>query len=422
MGRKRNDPDRTDTTGRRRFLTILGAAGVAGLAGCSGDDEGDTPTDTATDTATPTSSDTATSTSTDTATPTETATPTDTATPTPGQDFGENPQQLLTLEGGGSVSPGGTTTLEGELLNSYLFSVQSVEITLDPPEGWEVAANGGTRFEEIPSQGREDVAWEITAPGDADGEYTIEGTISYESTTDAAEAGFTHSVVVFTPGEVPQDGLEAYLSFDTDAATNQVTGTDAEVVGEPETGAEGVVEDAWAFTDNGTRDTAADAVVTEDLPLNGEGATVGAWVTFSGHENYGRLYQVGGATDGTPETAGWDLEFDTASDTVWVVNWNGDSSRAEGTATGLDPDTWYFLVTVIDGDDVRFHVFDAEGQVEGSPRTGSGPRTQSDAEALILMAADGSDTVGRVDEVRTYSRALTEQEVLELYAGSGGAE
>jgi hypothetical protein len=126
MGRKRDDPDRTDTTGRRRFLTILGAAGVAGLAGCSGDDGGDTPTDTATDTATPTSSDTATSTSTDTATPTETATPTDTATPTPGQDFGENPQQLLTLEGGGSVSPGGTTTLEGELLNRYLFSVQSV--------------------------------------------------------------------------------------------------------------------------------------------------------------------------------------------------------------------------------------------------------------------------------------------------------
>ena len=35
---------------------------------------------------------------------------------------------------------------------------------------------------------------------------------------------------------------------------------------------------------------------------------------------------------------------------------------------------------------------------------------------------DGSDTVGRMDEVRAYSRALTEQEVLELYAGSGGAE
>jgi len=417
MRRNENDDRCVDAADRRTFLRALGVAGVAGLAGCSGDDGEDTEEPTATTASTDTG--------TETTEPTDTGTPTDTPTPTDDQDFGDDPPQLLTLEGGGSVSPDESTTLTGEILNSYLFPIQSVAVTLEPPgDGWDITPDGDTSFEEIPSQEREDVAWEITAPDDADGQYAIEGTISYESTTDAAEIGFTHSVVVFTPGEVPQDGIEAYVSFDAEAATNQVTGTDAEVVGDPETGADGVINDAWGFTDNGTRDSVADAVVTEPLPLNGETATVGAWINFTSHEEFGRLYQVAGATDTTPGEGelGWDVEFNSGADSVFVVNWNGDSGRVTPTETGISPETWYFVVTVVDGDEARLHVFDENGQVDGSPGVGTAPRTQSDGEPLILMAADGSDTVGRMDEVRAYSRALSEQEVLELYAGSGGAE
>ncbi len=414
------DSTNSVTADRRRFLRALGAVGIAGLAGCGGDGDGDTPTETDAETTDPPTDTTET---TDTETPTETATPTDTATPTANQDFGDDPPQLMTLEGGGSVSPGGTTTLTGEILNSYLFPVQSVEVTFEPPnDDWEITATDSASFDEIPSQDREEVTWEITAPEDADGEYTFTGTISYESNTDSAESDLSHSVVVFTPGEVPQDGIEAYISFDTDAATNQVTGNDAEVVGEPETDADGVINSAWGFTDNGTRDTVADAVVTEDLPLNGEGATVGAWFNFSSHEDFGRVYQVAGATDATPETVGWDVEFNSDTDSVFVVNWNGDSGRVTPTETGLESGTWYFVVTVISGDEASMYVFDENGQLDASPGSGTAPRTQSDAEPLILMAADGSDTVGRMDEVRAYSRALSEQEVLELYAGSGGAE
>jgi hypothetical protein len=421
-----DDSTNSVTADRRRFLRALGVVGVAGLAGCGGDGDGDTPTDTdaaTTDPPTDTTETTDTAGATDTETPTETAT--DTATPTANQDFGDDPPRLMTLEGGGSISPGGTTTLTGEILNSYLFPVQSVAVTFEPPsDDWEITATDSASFDEIPSQGREEVTWEISAPENADGEYTFTGAISYESNTDAAEIDLSHSVVVFTPGEVPQDGLEAYISFDTDAATNQVTGTDAAVVGEPETDADGVINSAWGFTDNGTRDTVADAVVTEDLPLNGEEATVGAWFNFTSHENYGRIYQIAGATDTTPGDGelGWDVEFNESGDSVFVVNWNGDSGRVTPTETVLEPDTWYFVVTVVDGDEARLYVFDENGQLDASPGTGTAPRTQSDAEPLILMAADGSDTVGRMDEVRAYSRALSEQEVLELYAGSGGAE
>jgi len=67
-----------DESSRRQFLTVLGALGVTGLAGCGGDDE-TTPTGTAT----PTLTGTATPTESGTTTPTPTSTPTATPTMTP---------------------------------------------------------------------------------------------------------------------------------------------------------------------------------------------------------------------------------------------------------------------------------------------------------------------------------------------------
>jgi hypothetical protein len=64
---------------RRRLLGAISGSVLAGLAGCSGDDDGGTPTEestaTGTETATPTATATATATATPTATPTRTATP-----------------------------------------------------------------------------------------------------------------------------------------------------------------------------------------------------------------------------------------------------------------------------------------------------------------------------------------------------------
>ena len=412
-----NTDDNTHrTANRRKFLKAIGVAGVVGVAGCSGDDgdETETPTDTTDTTGTSGGGD-------QTATVTDTPTPTETATQSV-PEFSD--EQLLTLEGPGAIEPGGTATLSGEIFNSYVFPLERAEVTLEAPgDGWEVTSTGETVFEDVSTQMGVQTGWEVTAPQNVDdGGYTITGTTIYESASDQVEFDISYSINVFTPGEVPGEGLEAYLTFDDDTATNQVTGTEATTMGEPTVGADGVVDTAWEFTDNGTRDSVADAVVTESLPLNGAGATVGAWANITGHEEYGRVYQVGGSTDGTPMAAGWDVEFDGATDTVWLVNWNGDSSRASGTAITLETDTWYFVVTVVDGDDARIHVFDGSGELDGSPTTGSGGRSQSDGEPLILMAADGSDTVGRMDEVRAYSRALSEQEVLELYGGSGSPE
>jgi len=213
--------------------------------------------------------------------------------------------------------------------------------------------------------------------------------------------------------EASESGLEAYFSLDSDTATNEVTATNATAVSNPQTGVDGIRNNGWAFTQNDTRDTVADAIVTENLPLNGEEATVGAWVNFTDHEDFGRIYQVGGSTDTYPGEAGWDVEFAGDNNRLQVVGWSGGGFfRTPGIP--VEPNTWYYVVTVIDGDNIRLHVFDENGELDESPVSDTGARAQSDGEPLILMAADGSDTVGRMDEVHAYSRAPSESEIKEL--------
>jgi len=426
-GMPRDETASNDTTGRRRFLKTIGALGVTGLAGCGGDgDDTDTETatetDTDTETETPTEATTTTTadtaTPTDTGTPTDTATPTDTGTPTPGQDLPDDPPPIISFSGGGSVSPGESTTLTGTIQNPYLFPIRNVEITLSPPsDDWSLSSDGETSFDELESQGTAEISWEITAPDDADGEYTISGTASFETTTDSASTDISQSVFVFAAGDVPADGLEAYFPFDGDAATNVVTGTDGEVTGEPTTDATGVVDGAWEFTTDGSRSNTVDAVTSgEDLPLNGEGATVACWINFTGHEPFGRLLQVGGdIATSTVDPPGHEIVFEDQSDALYIY------AKTASTTIPVSPETWYFVVGVVDGSEARLHVFDGDGELDASPTTVDDMRSPSGTEPLVMMSGDDSETAGRLDEVRAYSRALSEQEILELYGGSGGA-
>jgi hypothetical protein len=221
----RSTDDRTlSTADRRRFLTVLGALGVTGLAGCGGDGDGtDSPTDTETGgngngngngngEMTPTDTDMGGNGE----TPTETETPTD----VPEQPLGDSPDKLLEI-GGGSLQPGGTTTLSGTLENRYLFAVQNVEVTMTAPnDDWTVEATGETSFDSIPSGGTEDVGWNVTAPDDADGEFTVEGSVTYETTTDSADISLPVSVIVLNLDDAPQEGLQVYYPFDSDPPTD----------------------------------------------------------------------------------------------------------------------------------------------------------------------------------------------------------
>jgi len=430
----------SDATKRRRFLKAVGVLGVTGLAGCGGDgDSTDTATDTempADTTTTTTTADTPTDTTTTTTTTTTTAdTPTDTPTDTPAQPLGDPPEPLLSL-GGASASPGETATVSGTLENPYLFVVQNVTVNLSGPSGWDISATGETSFDTIESQSEQSVSWEITVPDDASGANDLTATVEYESTSDAASVEVTSSVSVYTPGDVPQEGLEAYFSLDTDTPTNAVTGNEASVVGaspgEATGGATGIIDDAWEFTTNDSTGasefTVGNAIVSEQLPINGEAATVGAWINHPAIiEDYGRVYHVdsggvaGSTAEGSGPTNGWNIEFSGTDNAVSQQYWDGGDLGADTQPTVPVPqDEWIFVVSVVDGNDITIYTFDEDGQLDGSPGTGGGTRAQSDSAALILMAGDGRDTPGRMDEVRAYSRALSEEEVMRLYNGSIG--
>jgi hypothetical protein len=87
---------------------------------------------------------------------------------------------------------------------------------------------------------------------------------------------------------------------------------------------------------------------------------------------------------------------------------------------GLGTGTWYYIVTVVDGDTIRLHVFDTNGELSDSPQTYTLPRGRTPADPLDLMAGDGKDIEGRLDEVRAFSGPLSPSEVTDLYDRNGG--
>ncbi|WP_225335345.1 family 16 glycoside hydrolase [Halomicrobium urmianum] len=280
-----------------------------------------------------------------------------------------------------------------------------------------------------------DTAW------DAPREYTVSGeTIDYGGENVVAirvydgdgPGGLYEGPLLMSPSsdsgggdQTLQDGLEAHLPLDGDTPTNEVTGADATLQGGVATGQSGVVGNAYEVHTNqetGVEIPPAeaepgDAVVTESLPLNGEAATAAAWINVTDHEQWARApFQVGGSPAAL--TNGWDLEFSSNDDAIIPQVWqDGSPSRGSGPdPIPIDRETWYFVVMVVDGGDSRLHVFDQNGEIDASPRSWSGSRTQTDEAPLVLGTGQGYDMAGRIDDVWAYSRALSPDEVSDLHS------
>jgi hypothetical protein len=232
-------------------------------------------------------------------------------------------------------------------------------------------------------------------------------------------AWYDDAAIKELPGRISDYDLELYYSLDGATVTNNVTGTDAPTQ-TASSGATGLDGDAYSFTTNGDTGTGGDAITSESLPLNGQGATVAGWVYYTGFESYARIFQVGGSPGAGP-TDGWNIEFSGSNEEWYITHWDGGSlSNDSDQNIPVSSDTWYFVVAVIDGTTPRLHVFTREGELDASPVVWQdvGPRGSTTNQPLHLMVGDGRDTAGRADEVRAYSRALTEREVWQLYQGT----
>lgn len=401
---------------RRRLLALAGGSLTAGLAGCSSDGDG-TPTRTGT-------------TVTDES-PTDTATPGGgTAAPTPGERTGTpppgsgggTPQQPLPddrntvfLVEGASITAGESRTLTGTVANPYLYPLQSVEVTFDPPgDGWGVTATGATSFDTIDTQESREVSWEITAPADAGGAYDLEGTVSYETTTDATEIPVSVSVSVF--GGDLSTGLAAHWGFDSGTVSDGTVsdqsgnGNDGTLVGDPTVVSGGAIGDALELGG------AAEVVqVDHDASLQVQTGdfTLAAWVkpqsttnqqgiiskkTDDGVGDDQLAYQItlGGYSGlgGTGQTLDPTFACNTGSELV-----------ASGAGQSLSADQWYHLAVTFEHDTsaVEWYVDGSSTGTETLPGT---PLT-NDQELFLgaHFAAGGnpdSALAGVLDEVRIY--------------------
>jgi hypothetical protein len=135
------------------------------------------------------------------------------------------------------------------------------------------------------------------------------------------------------------------------------------------------------------------------------------------------VYQVD--EEGDPglgeSTNGYNVEFfDTNPTLHGQLRVDGDTGRDQNGEVSVSTGGWYFVVTVAEGDEITYYGYSRTGGGGSSSASASGTRGQSDTASLMLMCGDGRDAAGRVDEVRAYSRALSEDEIFELFPASGG--
>jgi hypothetical protein len=232
------------------------------------------------------------------------------------------------------------------------------------------------------------------------------------------------------PAGVPQrSNAEAYYPFDGTAGTNCITGVDGndqpgsttETPTKNVSGVSSATNNAWEFSQDGTtsdRQNIEDGFISGgNLPLNGSGVTVAAWFRYSTHEPYSRFYQVGGDMSTPGANDAWELIFQDETSYPRVVTNNG--GDVEFTNLTLSTDTWYFVVTVLDGDNGTLYIYDQNGQqISGSPASASLPRNTGGDYPLVLMSADDAETTGRMEEVFAFSTALSASEVGTLYTNS----
>lgn len=77
---------------------------------------------------------------------------------------------------------------------------------------------------------------------------------------------------------------------------------------------------------------------------------------------------------------------------------------------------------VVNGGNARLHVFDEDGELDESPRTWSGSRTQIDAEPLSIGVGQGFDMAhhARMDDEVYHQRWMSETGFSLLKEGDGG--
>lgn len=219
--------------------------------------------------------------------------------------------------------------------------------------------------------------------------------------------------------QFPTDGVVGYWSFDAGTISgknvkDQLGKNDGELDGNPKVVA-GKVGNGLEFDSNNFVHIPG----TDTLDFNGaEAITVAAWVKGASDK------PVDGAVAGTccgtivaqRDVNGWALRFDGRNagaelEFITQPGWQGDGGFG---ASALPKGEWHHIIGIVDGNKKYLYV-DGKLNMEGDY---NGPMSTQGTETEIGSATDGG-FIGVIDEVVIYDRAISENEVRQLYAAEG---
>ncbi len=227
--------------------------------------------------------------------------------------------------------------------------------------------------------------------------------------------------ILFAPvviAQFPTDGVVGYWPFDSgtingNTVQDVIGQNNGELNGNPNV-VTGKVDKALEF--NGENFVIIPG--TDTLDFNGaEEMTVAAWVNAA--EDSPVIGVVAGCCGNIVaqrDLNSWALRFDGRNagqeyEFITMPSWQGDSGFG---IAFFAKNEWHHIVAIVDGNKKYLY---ADGKLENDIDY-NGPMQSEGIETVIGKASDGG-FIGLIDEVVIYDRALTENEVMQLYTAEG---
>ena len=239
------------------------------------------------------------------------------------------------------------------------------------------------------------------------------------SATEVAALYTAGSVQLGASNTQVKSGLVGWWTFDgsdisgTTATDKSGSGNDGTLGGSPSLGI-GKIGQALAF--DGTQDwvSVPDA---QSWAGSGKSFSIATWVKTQDSVSSNEAFVTNYPT--TSQTPFFMLGVDGTNSFFWVRNTSSASSKATGSYAAVEDGRWHHLVGVRDAS-TNYTYFYIDGVLAGSAG-GAGGDVSSGTSFAFMRHASTRYTQGSLDDVRVYDRALSADEVKQIY-GEGGTK
>lgn len=216
------------------------------------------------------------------------------------------------------------------------------------------------------------------------------------------------------------DGLQAYYTFDTNATDDHgaFDGTPTANTGTVSHTASGRISGGYDFTGNAIID------IGQPMPIGNAARAISMWVMPRGSSN-----TVGLFTQSVVDLTGQNFNLVMANtnnawndgdDCLYLQRYFDDAKTTDSLSFSLGSSTWYHIVLSYDGtshDNVKFYV---DGTLVPTDLTYGEDYTFNTAAVAQSIGGAIWASNSIIDEVGIWNRALTAQDVADLYnSGSG---